>query len=246
MFLRGLEELARGFADLLLPNSCLVCDSPQCDRAAFRHGLCPACYSAVTHDPHEVCPRCAATVGPYTDVTNGCLSCRSARFAFKSAFRLGPYTGRLREAILRMKSERGEALAEQIGFVVRDALLPRISGQGISLVSPMPLHWLRRWTRGHNQVEPAARELAAGLGVPCDPHLLRRKWHNPQHTQRSAAARRRNVAGVFSLKRNARLTGQTVLLVDDVMTTGSTATEAARVLRRAGAARVVVVVLARN
>jgi ComF family protein len=110
-----------------------------------------------------------------------------------------------------------------------------------SFLSP-PL-WRRRWWRGYNQSEALARPLAARLGLACHPSALRRIRNTPQQTTQTATARLDNVRNAFRAR--AGLTGRTVLLVDDVMTTGSTVAEATRALRRAGARRVVVAVLAR-
>lgn len=246
MWLRGLAELVRGVAQLALPNACLVCAAPQGDRADFRHGLCNDCRRVVAHDPHPACPRCAATVGPHSDVTDGCAACRSRPLGFDAAFRLGPYDGRLRAAILRMKSVAGEGLAESLGRVFAETLGPRLRDAGIAAVVPVPLHWRRWWWRGYNQAEAVAREVAGDLGVEFAPRALRRARHTPQQVQPSAAARAENVRAAFRPRAAARLAGRTVLLVDDVMTTGSTAGEAARTLRAAGVTRVVVGVLARH
>lgn len=243
---RLLADLARGVSQLLLPNACPVCDAPEGGRADFRHGLCNECFRAVAHDPHDACLRCAATVGPHTDTTDGCLVCRSWSPRFDAAVRLGVYEGRLRDAVLRMKSAAGEGLAETMGRAFWEVARPRLRDLAIGVVVPVPLHWRRRWSRGHNQAEEVARQLAAGLGVRCAPRALRRVRHTPQQAQPSASARRENVKGAFRAISPASVAGQTVLLVDDVMTTGSTAAEAAGTLYKAGADRVVVAVLARR
>jgi len=90
------------------------------------------------------------------------------------------------------------------------------------------------------------RELAAALDVAFAPNLLRRVRWTPQQAQPTREARRENVKGAFRLHGSARIAGRTVLLLDDVMTTGSTLGEAARTLRAGGAGRVVVAVLARR
>lgn len=246
MWLRGLAEFIRGATQLILPNACLVCDAPEGDRTDFRHGLCIDCRRAVPDDPHAVCPRCAATVGPHTDTTDGCVACRAVSLGFAAAFRLGMYRDRLREAVLRIKSSGGEGLAESLGRTFAESLAPRVCDRGIEVVVPVPLHWRRWWLRGYNQAESVARELAVGLGVRFEPRALRRVRHTPQQAQPSASARRENVKGAFRARRRARIAGRTVLLVDDVMTTGSTLGEAARTLRAAGASRVLVAVLARD
>jgi ComF family protein len=120
----------------------------------------------------------------------------------------------------------------------------RLHALGADLVVPVPLHWRRRWQRGYNQSEALARPLAARLGLSCRPWCLRRIRHTPQQPSQRAAGRLENVRGAFRA-RGGVLAGRTILLVDDVLTTGSTASEAARALRQAGARRVVVAVLAR-
>ena len=243
MWLRGLAELARGAAHLVYPPVCLICDAR--DTEALRHGLCSNCYRTVTDDPAEVCPRCAATVGPHTDLSTGCGECRGRSFGFTQSFRVGPYESRLRDAVLRIKNAAGEPLAEMLGRLLGECLAADLKATGVDLVVPVPLHWKRRWARGYNQAEAVGRELAAILGIECRSGWLRRVGGGPQHLQPSASARRANIRGVFLCGRRASFKGRTVLLVDDVMTTGGTAGEAARVLLAGGADKVVVAVLAR-
>lgn len=245
MGLRGLGEFARGVAHLIYPNACLICGSPEFDGSDFRHGLCRGCLAAVSTDPFDMCPNCAATVGPHSDVAEGCPACRAARFAFDAAVRLGPYDGPLRDGILRTKAFAGEPVAEMLGRVFAGVAAKRLAEFRAEVVTPVPLHWRRRWSRGYNQARAVADELATALGVLCV-ETLRRVKPTSQHAQPSASARRENIRGAFRLARRARVAGRTVLLVDDVMTTGATAGEAARVLREAGAARVVVAILARR
>lgn len=245
MWLRGIADLARGVAQLVYPNACLICDALEAQVGSFRHGVCSECHHSVTTDSPDVCPKCTATVGPHTDVSQGCMACRTRSFAFDSGIRLGTYRDRLKDAVLRMKSARGEALAEMAGrmFVVaRQAIL---QSAAVNVVIPIPLHWRIRWNRSYNQAEAIAREVATALGAECRPNWLKRVKPTVQHAQPSAAAREANIRGAFRAGRSASLASKTVLLVDDVMTTGSTVAEAARVLKAAGAARVIVAVLAR-
>jgi ComF family protein len=238
----ALSNLIHGLVNLLYPAACHLCNAPLApDASAF----CHRCRTELLLDPHNVCPRCAATVGPFTDLTRGCLGCRERTLAFEAVNRLGPYEGRLREGILKMKQSHGETLAELLGELWGVQAEPLLRSLGAEMVVPVPLHWRRRWARGYNQSEILARALAKRLGLPCRPSCLRRVRHTPMQTAQSAAARLENVRGAFRA-RGTELAGKTVLLVDDVMTTGSTASEAARALRQAGATRVVVAVLARS
>jgi len=246
MSLRVVTELARGVGQLLFPNSCLICDAAETDGAAFRHGLCSTCRRSVTSDPHETCPWCAATVGPHTDTSAGCPACRDLSLGFERAIRLGPYDGRLRDGVLRAKHLNGEPVAEMLGRAFAEAMGPDLAAVRADAVVPVPLHWRGRWRRGYNQAEAVVRELAAALAVPVAPGWLRRVKPAVQHLQPSAAARRENIRGAFVVGRRASPARKRLLLVDDVMTTGSTAGEAVRVLRAAGAAAVIVAVLARR
>ncbi|HKI34523.1 MAG TPA: ComF family protein [Gemmataceae bacterium] len=236
-----MRSILQGLLHLLYPGACHVCDAPLPPGAG---PFCDPCRQALTVDPHGQCPRCAGSVGPFAEVADGCPHCRGTSFPFDTVLRLGPYEGRLREVILRMKHAAGEALAELVGELWAGCAEARLRGLAADLVVPVPLHWRRRWRRGYNQSEALARPLAARLGLACRPSCLRRVRHTPQQPSRSAAGRLDNVRDAFRA-RGRVLAGRTVLLVDDVLTTGSTAAEAARALRRAGARRVVVAVLAR-
>jgi len=186
------------------------------------------------------------TIGPHTDVSKGCSWCRGESLGFEQAIRLGPYEGKLRDAVLQMKTSHGEGLAEMLGRFFWEKNCGRLNAIKVDIVVPVPLHWRRRWARGYNQSAALGRELAQALGVPFTPNLLRRVRHTPQQSQPSASARKENVRGAFEIQRRASFGSKIVLLVDDVLTTGSTAGEAARTLRAAGAKEVVVAVLARR
>jgi len=234
------RDLAQGLLALLYPGVCAGCG-----RAVPPEQMpfCPTCRAALTGDTQPTCPRCASTVGPFTHLDGGCPRCRDSVFHFESVLRLGPYDGLLRELILRLKHAGGEGLAEVLGDLWAEHAGPRLRQLGADVVIPVPLHWWRRLSRGYNQSAALARSLAAALGLPCRPRWLRRVRATAKQTLQTPAARWDNVRGVFAARPHPELRGRTVLLVDDVLTTGGTASEAARALRAAGAARVVVAVL---
>jgi ComF family protein len=127
------------------------------------------------------------------------------------------------------------------GFLAR--VLPR--EERFDVIVPMPLHWRRQWERGFNQSELLAGVIAKKWGVPMQRAVRRVKSTAPQ-AGLTNAKRRANVGGAFAVKRNVRLSDARVLLVDDVLTTGATAAACARVLKRAGAAHVALLALART
>jgi ComF family protein len=238
-----LRELGRGLLQIFYPNLCWVCrQSIAPEEVAF----CRTCHDALFVDRHAACPRCAATVGPHTDISTGCPTCRDAHFAFDYAVRVNSYDGPLRDVVLQLKHAFNEGLAELVAAEWARHSRQRLQALGVQCVVPVPLHWWRRWQRGYNQSAVLAHGLARGLGLPLYTRGLRRIRATPQQTkQPSASARRENVRGAFVARTSLGCAGQTVLLVDDVMTTGSTAHEASRALRQAGARCVVVATLAR-
>jgi ComF family protein len=121
--------------------------------------------------------------------------------------------------------------------------LPR--EERFDLIVPMPLHWTRRWQRGFNQAHLLAREISRRWNAPIRGIVRRRRATQPQ-AGLTNAKRRSNVEGAFKIKPGVRLDGMRVLLVDDVLTTGATASACARVLKRAGARQVTVLAVART
>jgi ComF family protein len=234
-------ELVRGIRQLVYPGVCTRCEALVPNPA---DDFCLVCAHALTADPHFTCPRCTSTVGEHADIAGGCPRCRGEHFQYDSATRLGPYEGALRDAIVAMKYRPGETLAECVGHLWARQQAHHFRALGIRVVIPVPLHWWRRFRRGYNQAEILSAAIARQLAVEHRPGWLRRIRRTPSQVQLPESARRTNVRGAFRASRGARLTGTTVLLVDDVLTTGSTASEAARALRKAGASTIHLAVLA--
>jgi ComF family protein len=227
---------------LIYPKLCWVCGVSLPQEA---DAVCAPCHTALTADAGPTCPRCSSTVGPFVNLDQGCPHCRDEKFPFERAVRLGPYDGVLRDVILRLKNQNGEGLAEILGRLWVLHARERLAELNVQIVVPVPLHWWRRWRRGYNQAETLARAVAAGMRLPCWPRCLRRIRNTPQQSlQSSPTIRKENVRGAFVARPGIALAGKRVLLIDDVMTTGATAADASRALRRAGAAAVCVAVVA--
>jgi ComF family protein len=236
-----ITTLTRGLRDLIYPPVCARCMVLLGTNSA---DFCDSCTSALTADPHSTCPRCASSVAPYAETAQGCSRCRDERFAFERSFRLGPYEAALQGVVLAMKHSPGEHLAEAVGrlWVVHHET--RFRESGAEIVIPVALHWWKRLRRGFNQTACLSAAIAERLKLDHRPEWLRRVRATGSQVQLSPAQRRTNVRGAFRASRRAQLTGKSVLLIDDVLTTGATASEAAAALRAAGAVRVVVAVLA--
>jgi ComF family protein len=221
------RSLLNGFLQLIYPHTCWVCGgfiSIQDER------VCAGCLAKLSHDPFPACPHCGSTVGPHLDLDEGCPACRKEAFVFGGVVRMGPYDGLLREVILRMKHWTGEELTEVIGAIWARKIAERVRPLHADMVVPVPLHWSRRWWRGFNQSDILAACLSRELRVPCV-RALRRERRGSQQKQLSGPARRDNVHRAFQCRAGFDFSNRTILLVDDVMTSGATANESARALR---------------
>lgn len=245
-WLDRLTTLGRNFLigarHLIYPGCCLLCGQAFSEEQSH---FCSFCRQDLFTDADAICPRCAGSIGPFAIIDGRCYSCRNESFAFEKAIRLGQYEGLLREVILRLKHQRGEGLAELLGERWAAERAACFSALHVDVLVPVPLHWLRRWQRGYNQSAALCRGLATALGIPYQTSWLRRVRNTPRQTSQSLAARRVNVRGAFRVRPGSALNGRAILLVDDVMTTGATASEASRALRAGGASRVFVAALAR-
>jgi ComF family protein len=176
------------------------------------------------------------------DEQGQCALCRLGLSGFDSVYSYGSYEGALRKLIHLLKYQGCRPLARTFGGFLARAL-PR--EQTFDVIVPMPLHWRRRWERGFNQAALLAREVSNTWHVPAR-NVARRTRPTAPQAGLTNAKRRANVSGAFSVKRGARLDGMRVLLVDDVLTTGASASACARALKRAGARHVTLLALART
>jgi ComF family protein len=176
------------------------------------------------------------------DESGRCALCRMGLRGFDAVYSYGSYEGTLRQLVHLFKYGGVRPLARPFGRFLAQAL-PR--GASFDVIVPMPLHWFKQWQRGFNQADLLAREIGHKWGVPVRPVIRRRRATSPQ-AGLTNAKRRANVRGAFRVARGKPLQGMRVLLVDDVVTTGATASACARVLKRAGAAHVALLALART
>jgi len=176
------------------------------------------------------------------DESGRCALCRMGLRGFDAVYSYGSYEGTLRQLVHLFKYGGVRPLARPFGRFMIQAL-PRDAS--FDVIVPMPLHWFKQWQRGFNQADLLAREIGNKWGVPVRNLIRRRRATSPQ-AGLTNAKRRANVRGAFRIARGKPLQGMRVLLVDDVVTTGATASACARVLKRAGAAHVALLALART
>jgi len=227
---QALRDSLRALASKALPGSCLLCAA---DSASSL--LCPTCTADLPRQAATVCPQCAIET-PLGERCGTCLKSLPAFTRTIAPFRYEFPVDRLIQALkyihrLPLAKWFGNSLSEQIVADEHDLLLP------------LPLHPSRLRDRGFNQSAEIARAIHNQLGIPMDVDCLARKRATPPQAALPLKERARNVRGAF--ESTADLSGKRILLVDDVMTTGSTLRECARVLQLHGAAQITLAVAAR-
>ena len=233
----------RGAIDLLLPPRCLACETP-----VERQGLlCAACFPRYRFITAPMCPRCgvpfahAGEAGP----DGLCAACLAEPPLFGRARAVWRYDAASRDVILPLKHADRTELAPALGRLMATA--GRELLEGADLLVPVPLHYRRLVARRYNQAVLLARAVGRIARLPAVPDLLRRVRATPSLGDLGRAERAAVVAGTIAVaaRHSARLAGRRVVLVDDVLTSGATTNECARVLMAAGAAAVDVLAVAR-
>jgi ComF family protein len=240
------DRAATPLLHLLFPPVCSLCG---CDLGmeTTRLPICLPCRSAVTKWEQPACPRCARPL----PTTNGaeplaCPACAKRRFRFTQATALGVYAGPLRDAVLRAKRQRQEPLTMVLGELLAEALAAGPGPLEVDVIAPVPMHWLRRLTRGVNGPEILAEAVAARLRLPVDRRLLSCGRRTRKQGTLAVSERQHNVRGAYRVSSRRPPRGRRVLVVDDVMTSGATLNEIARILQRSHATRVSIAVVARG
>jgi ComF family protein len=238
-------QTAQALLDLVYPAQCAMC---RIDLAAAADGvsLCDECRRRLLPPVGGWCPRCSAPLERNEAQRADCVHCRGQKYHWDAAVALARYQGELSGAIVRMKSPGAEPLTEALARLLAAARTPALVQMRADVIVPMPMHWARRLKRGVNGPELVAEVLARRLGWPLKMRALLRRRLTPLQTGVGQHERRVNQRRSFRVPKASRVAGRRVLLVDDVLTTGATAHEAAKELRKAGAEAVFVAAIARG
>lgn len=239
------RRVGHGVTSVICPPVCIACLKPIVTETTTtcEERFCGECRKNIVAPLEFLCWRC----GEYTARVEhaNCQCCRHQKWGFQQVITLGRYADTLRELVLQTKREiygetaiaLAELLAEERGEIFQEAK--------INAVLSVPMFWQRRTWRGVSAPDLIAITLAKKLGCVYVPRVLRRKHSTQTQANKTAAQRKKNVRDAFIATPHHLICGKTILLVDDVITTGATCHEAARKLLASGAEKVIVATIAR-
>lgn len=218
------------FIAAILAPVCACCDTPLAD--TLDGPVCARCWATIPPPSFALCDICGDTLPSWRAASDArCTRCRRRPRVITRGRSIASYEGALREILHKLKYDGRRSVTRGLGERMTRSGAEVLDGA--DALVPVPLHWIRQYRRGFNQAE----ELARHVGLPVV-RALRRSRRTVTQTDLPEAQRLANVSDAFRLRRGVRLTGQVLVLVDDVSTTGATLDACARVLLDGGAAEV--------
>lgn len=237
----------RRWLDVILPPRCCVCEAST--RRAPIPWVCQACWGDITYMKPPICYQCgtpfAAPPEGIASPLHRCGTCLSHPPAFALARAVGLYQGVLQQVIHAMKYRPIYGLTRPLAHLLQHQFAAYWAEASPDVLVPVPLHRRRLRQREFDQALALARYLSHQVHIPCQSDILMRQRHTESQVGLNRTERDQNVRGAFDVRQPQSIQGKTVLLIDDVYTTGATVKECARVLRQAGAEWVGVYTLAR-
>jgi len=228
-------KILRALPGLLFPQRCPVCNTDAHDSSALP--LCLGCWSSITPYRGPACRQCGLpTISEHTDLCHNCIADPPV---FRRAISYGIYEGVLKEAIHLLKFNRHRRLAKPLARLLADLDLPEAD-----VIVPVPMHIRQLRQREFNQTALIAKHLSRIIDIPLEIDALRKTRETSAQIDVDREERLRNLRKAFAASESVQ--GRHILLVDDVITTGATVRECARVLAKAGAAEITVMALARS
>lgn len=238
---------------LLFPPNCPSCKMDTATAnvehlppAWANDGWCCRCRNEIDARDSPRCQRCAAVLAQPSPYAKGCASCHQQDLPFEHAISVHNYRGCLQNLIVDAKNTADETLMAQLARLLGDQIKRQPEYADCEIAVPIPSHWSRRFfSKGFHAPSLIAQNVEKITGITQSQRILASIKPTLKQGTLSRTARLKNVRNAFVCKQPRRIKGRNVLLIDDVMTSGATMIEATRVLKRSGAAKVVVAVIAR-
>ncbi|MBM4339733.1 MAG: ComF family protein [Deltaproteobacteria bacterium] len=232
---------AERLLQFLLPPQCYCCDK---FLEEGQKGICPDCLSKIRWIEAPLCTLCGVPFLSRETKDHFCGACLTQKKYFTMARAVGYYEGPFREAIHRWKYEEKSYLTSFFGEKLTEGFHRYWQSGSLDLLIPVPLYSKRLRERGFNQALLLVQELSRRTRIPYSKRLLRKGIPTIPQVNLNGKERERGVRGSFHIQREEEIKGKSILLVDDVYTTGATVNECSKVLLKAGAERVDVLTLA--
>ena len=245
IILNMLGDLLRGLRDLIYPKSCLSCQGSLKNKASLNDVLCMQCWDKIPKNLPPFCHRCGRHLGKTNLHKNICPRCAKTELHFDRAFSPYKYEGVIKDLIhvfkYKNKNYLGAFLTKPMVEFIKEYDLPI---NFLDYVIPVPLHTTKLREREFNQAQILGAHLAKEFKKELLENTLLRRRNTKTQTELDSNARFLNVQDSFSIQNADKIKNKNILLVDDVLTSGSTASEAAGTLKNAGAGIVFVLTLA--
>lgn len=241
-----MQRIFDSLLDLIYPRTCYGCECSLAEGS--NRYLCLSCWRTLPLVLGRICLACGMPLGEGVLNQPVCNACNTSSFHFDQVRAAGEYRALLRDLILKFKFHRDIALSYPLAAIVLRHLtrypLPVLP----SIIIPVPLSHKARRTRGYNQAGLIASLLSRQLQIVYYPHALSKIRDTEPQSSLNREERLHNLKGGFKVVKSylSKLSGKTILLIDDIFTTGATVNECAHALKQAGAHRVYVAVVCRT
>lgn len=238
-----LQVLLQGLKDLIYPNNCLICKNKI---ASAQEGpVCADCWDKFEKNLPPFCACCGRHLNPQAIEKNNCLNCRGEKFYFDRAFSPYVYTGTVKKLIHEFKYNGKDYLGKSLGLMMNNFIKNySLPIEYLDCIVPVPLHTSRQREREFNQAQILSRQIAKEFNKEALSGALIRNKPTKTQTEMSLQERKQNVKNSFLVTRPELIKDKNLLLIDDVLTTGATCNQAAKVLKEAGAKIVLLLTLA--
>ena len=242
---RFLLSVLNTILDIIYPRSCYLCKKTLPENYTC---FCLSCLRKLPLIKYTICQRCGSPLGQYISFHASCNICKNKYFSFAGLRYAGYYEDGLRQLLLDLKFNRQYHIAMFLGRILANHLKKYPFRHSPDAVLAVPMHLIDEQKRGYNQSELIAKVVAKQLKLPLINNLLYQTNKKEKQSSLPENQRHQNVLNVFSVNSKIKnyWKGKTLLLIDDIFTTGSTANECSKVLKKNGIKRVYVATIART
>ncbi len=237
--------LIDGLSTILFPKTCVVCKNKLKGGISVDNFVCLACWGKISKNAPPFCHSCGRHIGKSNSTKNICPKCIRQPLHFDRAFSPCNYDGPVKELIHAFKYSGKDYLGKTLSNIMSQFILEyNLPINYTDYIIPIPLHSSKLREREFNQAQILSNHIGKTFNKPVLSNALMRFRATKAQVQLDTEDRMQNVANSFSLRRDSDIRGKDILLVDDVLTTGATASEASKTLKDAGARIIFVLTLA--